>query len=60
MTQIQFSVFVGLAIGAVWAFAGFGSAVLVSVLALLGLLVGLVLQGRLDLTDYLGHRSGPR
>lgn len=60
MTPMQFGVAVGLALGAIWAFGGFGSAVIAAVLALVGLLVAMVAGGRIDLTEYLGHRGENR
>lgn len=56
MTTARFGTLVGLAIGAVWVFAGFTSALLVAALAALGFVVGLMIEGRVDVTEYLGHR----
>ena len=46
--------FVGLALGAVLAFSGFSDFVLVAAAAVIGFLVGKVLDGQIDLTEYLG------
>lgn len=56
MTITRFGTLVGLAIGAVWVFAGFTGALLTAALGLLGFLVALMVEGRVDVTEYLGHR----
>jgi len=54
MTTIRFDALIGLALGAVWVFAGFLSAVLVAVLTAAGAIVGAVATGRVDVSQYLG------
>lgn len=56
MTITRFGTLVGLAIGVVWVFAGFTGALLTAALAALGFVVALMVEGRLDVTEYLGHR----
>lgn len=56
MTITRFGTLVGLAIGVVWVFAGFTGALLTAALAAVGFLVALMVEGRLDVTEYLGHR----
>jgi hypothetical protein len=56
MTTTRFATVLGLVIGAIWALAGFSGALLTAALAGVGFLVALVLEGRVDITDYLGHR----
>jgi hypothetical protein len=51
----RFGILLGLVIGGVWAFTGFGGALLTAALATVGFLVALVVEGRVDVTDYLGH-----
>lgn len=46
-------------IGAVWAFTGVEGALLTGACAVAGLLVALVLEGRIDLSDVLGSREDP-
>ena len=60
MSTPALGVLVGLAVTAIWAFAGFGWVLLAAVLSGLGWTVGMVAEGRLDLTRFLGHRTdGP-
>jgi hypothetical protein len=56
MTIARFGTLVGLAIGAVWTFGGFSGALLTAVLGGVGFLVALMMEGRVDVTEYLGHR----
>lgn len=56
MTTTRFATLVGLFLGAIWVFAGFWEAVLVAVIAGLAFLIALIVEGRIDVTDYLGHR----
>lgn len=56
MTTTRFGTLVGLAIGAVWAFAGFTGALLTGAAGTVGFLVALMVEGRVDVTEYLGHR----
>lgn len=55
MTTTQTALFVGLVLGAVATFGGFGSFLLVLVLGAIGLLVGRVLEGKLDLGALTGQ-----
>ncbi len=48
--------FVGLVLGLAGAFGGFSAFLTVLLLGIIGLAVGLVLDGDLDLSDYLGGR----
>ncbi|MDP8958250.1 MAG: hypothetical protein M3N51_03410 [Actinomycetota bacterium] len=56
MTIVRFAILVGLIIGAVWALAGFEGALLTAGLGLVGLLIALVIEGRVDF-DFLGQRE---
>ena len=56
MTIARFGTFVGLAIGAIWVFGGFTGALLTVALAAVGFFIGLLAEGRVDVTEYLGHR----
>ncbi|MDP8930308.1 MAG: hypothetical protein M3O70_17500 [Actinomycetota bacterium] len=56
MTTSRFGTLLGLAIGTVWVFAGFAGAALTAVLAAVGFLVALMVEGRVDVTEYLGRR----
>jgi len=48
---------VGIALGFAATFGDFGVFLIVALLGLIGFLVGMVIEGRLDLTPYLGGRS---
>lgn len=56
MSTIRFGTLIGLALGAIWVFAGFLSALLVAVLAVIGAVTAAVVTGRVDLAEYLGHQ----
>lgn len=60
MTLTQTGLIVGLVLGVVAAFGGFGAFLLVLVLGAVGLLVGRALEGKLDLRAVLGARSDRR
>jgi uncharacterized membrane protein len=49
---------IGLVLAAIWAIAGFWWVLLASVLAGVGALVGMVVSGDVDLTQFLGHQHG--
>lgn len=58
MNISRFGTLIGLAIGVVWVFGGFTSALLAGALAAVGFFIGLLVEGRVDVTEYLGHRHG--
>jgi hypothetical protein len=60
MSTSQFAVIVGLALGAVAVFAGFGSFVIVLLFALVALVIGRLLEGKLDLKSLAGQASERR
>ena len=60
MSRTTAALFVGLLLGLAAAFGTFGQFVIVLVFALLGLLVGLVLEGRLDVQGLLGRATEKR
>jgi nitrate/nitrite transporter NarK len=55
MSVTQLALIVGLVLGVVAAFGGFGAFVLVLLLGALGLVVGLVLEGRFDPASLVGR-----
>jgi hypothetical protein len=60
MSTSQFAVIVGIALGAVAVFAGFGSFVIVLLFALVALVIGRLLEGKLDLKSLAGQASERR
>ncbi|MEV7548470.1 hypothetical protein AB0N89_02465 [Amycolatopsis sp. NPDC089917] len=58
MNSTQLGLFTGLALGLAAAFGGFGAFFIVLVLGALGLLVGRVLDGKLDLSQLTGRDRG--
>lgn len=56
MSTTRFGILVGLGIGAVWTFGGFTGALLTAALGAVGFFVALIVEGRMDVTEYLGHR----
>lgn len=59
MTASRFATLVGLALGAVWAFEGFGDFIIAGIVTAVGFIVGLVLEGRIDI-DTGGLTVGAR
>lgn len=55
MNATQTGLLAGLALGFAGAFGGFSAFLIVAVLGLIGLVVGRVLDGRLDLSAVLGR-----
>lgn len=55
MNATQTGLFAGLALGAAGAFGGFSAFLIVLVLGAIGLVVGRVLDGRLDIGAVLGR-----
>lgn len=56
MSTPRLAALVGLALGAIWAFSDFESAVLAGLLAAVGCVIALVVQGRIDLTQLIGRQ----
>lgn len=59
MTASRFATLVGLALGAVYAFTSFGGFVFAAIATAVGFVVGLVLEGRIDV-DAAGLSLGAR
>jgi len=60
MSTSQFAVIVGIALGVVAVFAGFGSFVIVLLFAAVGLVIGRLLEGKLDLRSLTGQANERR
>ncbi|SDU89777.1 hypothetical protein SAMN04488544_1629 [Microlunatus sagamiharensis] len=60
MSRTTTALFVGLVLGLTAAFGSFGSFVIVLLFGAIGLVVGLVLDGRLDLQGLLGRATEKR
>ncbi|MEO5744703.1 MAG: hypothetical protein ABIQ53_08970 [Terracoccus sp.] len=60
MSTSRYAVLVGLVLGYVAAFGGFGHFVLVGVFAAVAWGIGLVLEGKLDIGSLLGRSSDRR
>ncbi|MEO6998920.1 MAG: hypothetical protein ABI112_12625 [Terracoccus sp.] len=60
MSTSRYAVIVGLVLGYVAAFGGFGRFVLVGVFAAVAWGIGLALEGKLDVTSLLGRSSDRR
>jgi hypothetical protein len=60
MSRTTTALFVGLVLGLTAAFGTFGSFVIVLLFGVIGLVVGLVLDGRLDLAGLLGRATEKR
>jgi hypothetical protein len=60
MTTSRFALVIGLVLGVVATFGGFGYLVIVAVFAAVGWGVGLVLEGKIDLQSVLGSATDRR
>lgn len=60
MTTSRFALVIGLVLGVVATFGGFGYLIVVAVFAVIGWGVGLVLEGKLDLQSMLGQTTDRR
>lgn len=60
MSTSRFALIVGLVLGVVATFGGFGYVVIVAVFAAVGWGVGLVVEGKLDLRSLLGQAAARR
>lgn len=58
MNSTTLGLLTGLTLGVTAAFGGFGAFLIVLVLAAVGLAVGRILDGKLDLSQFTGHRRG--
>lgn len=57
MSTPRFGALIGLALGAVWAIAGFDGAALAGFLSVVGYVIVLIREGRVDLTRF--HKADP-
>jgi|APHig2749369809_1036254.scaffolds.fasta_scaffold91267_2 hypothetical protein len=60
MSRVTVGLFVGLILGLTAAFGSFGAFMIVVVFGAVGLLVGMVLEGRVDLQALIGRASAKR
>jgi hypothetical protein len=60
MTRTTIGILIGLALGLALAFGGFGQMLIVALFGAIGLVVGRVLDGELDLGAYLSGRRDRR
>jgi hypothetical protein len=60
MTTSRFALVIGLVLGAVATFGGFGYLVVVALFTAIGWAVGLVLEGKLDLRSMVGQATDRR
>lgn len=60
MTTSRFALVIGLVLGVVATFGGFGYLIIVAVFTAVGWGVGLVLEGKLDLRSMLGQTTDRR
>jgi uncharacterized membrane protein len=60
MSTSQFAVIVGIALGVVAVFAGFVSSLIVLLFAAAGLVIGRMLEGKLDLNALVGRSTERR
>lgn len=60
MTRSTLGIVIGLALGAVLVFGNFGDMLIVALFAIIGFVIGKVLDGDIDLTPYLSGRRSNR
>ena len=59
MSPSVLGLLVGIALGFAAAFGGFGAFLAVAILAVIGFVVGKIIKGDIDVSQYIG-RGGPR
>jgi len=59
MTNVQFGVLTGLLLGIALAFGSFGDMLIVALLGAVGYVIMKVVQGDIDLSDYIGPKDRP-
>ncbi len=53
MSKTLMGLAIGLLLGIVWAFGGFGDFILTIVIGAIGLVIGMILEGRISVSDYI-------
>ncbi len=53
MSKTLMGLAIGLLLGIVWSFGGFGDLVLTIVIGAIGLVIGMILDGKLNVGDYI-------
>ncbi len=57
MSKTMIGLAIGLLLGVVWAFGSFGDFVLVIFLGAIGLVIGMILDGKLNVGDYIPSKK---
>ncbi len=57
MSKTMMGLAIGLLLGIVWAFGGFGAFVLTIVIGGIGLLIGMIIEGKLTVSDYIPSKK---
>ena len=57
MSKTVMGLVIGLVLGIVWAFGGFGAFILTIVIGAIGLVIGMVLEGRISVSDYIPSKK---
>ena len=53
MNKTTMGLAIGLLLGIVWAFGSFGDFILTIVIGVIGLVIGMILEGRINVSDYI-------
>ena len=57
MSKTTMGLAIGLLLGVVWAFGSFGDFILTIVIGVIGLLIGMILDGKLNVGDYIPSKK---